>query len=213
MDLLTRYTHGEFFSQDSIKQNENLRYSTGLGRYVYGGGGIMPDIFVPQDTIGLTSYFKNVLNKGLILQYAFQYTDNNRKQLAKYEDEKSLLDYLYRQKVIVDQFVKYAQEKGVKQRNLLIHKSYNLLEKGIYANIIYNMLGREAYIMYVNKSDETVKKALEILEANNAFPEALSVVEKSVMIKNNDERRETKTAQADCTGETPALRLYAQCSF
>ncbi|KAA6329360.1 Carboxy-terminal processing protease CtpB [termite gut metagenome] len=213
MDLLTRYAHGEFFSQDSIKQNENLRYSTGLGRSVYGGGGIMPDIFVPQDTIGLTSYFKNVLNKGLILQYAFQYTDNNRKQLAKYEDEKSLLDYLYRQKVIVDQFVKYAQEKGVKQRNLLIHKSYNLLEKGIYANIIYNMLGREAYIMYVNKSDETVKKALEILEANKAFPEAPSVVEKSVMIKNNDERRETKTAQADCTGETPALRLYAQCSF
>jgi carboxyl-terminal processing protease len=109
MDLLTRYAHGEFFSQDSIKQNENLRYSTGLGRPVYGGGGIMPDIFVPQDTIGQTSYLKSVLNKGLILQYAFQYTDNNRKKLAKYEDEKSLLDYLYRQRVIVDQFVNYAQ--------------------------------------------------------------------------------------------------------
>ncbi|KAA6338963.1 Carboxy-terminal processing protease CtpB [termite gut metagenome] len=177
MDLLTRYAHGEFFSQDSIKQNENLRYSTGLGRPVYGGGGIMPDIFVPQDTIGQTSYLKSVLNKGLILQYAFQYTDNNRKKLAKYEDEKSLLDYLYRQRVIVDQFVNYAQERGVKQRNLLIHKSYNLLEKGIYANIIYNMLGREAYIMYVNKSDETVKKALEILQTNKAFPEAPSEVE------------------------------------
>ncbi|KAA6334852.1 putative CtpA-like serine protease [termite gut metagenome] len=213
MDLLTRYTHGEFFSQDSIKQNENLRYATGLGRPVYGGGGIMPDTFVPQDTIGFTSYFKSILSKGLMIQYAFQYTDNNRKKLAKYEDEKSLLDYLRHQKVILDRFVKYAQERGVKQRNLLIQKSYDLLEKGIYANIIYNMLGREAYIMYVNKSDGTVKKALEILEADKALPEAPPVAEKSTMIKNNDERSETRTAQTNCTGKTPAWRLHAQCSF
>jgi carboxyl-terminal processing protease len=148
-----------------------------------------------------------------MLQYAFQYTDANRKKLAKYEDEKSLLDYLRHQKVILDRFVKYAQERGVKQRNLLIQKSYDLLEKGIYANIIYNMLGREAYIMYVNKSDETVKKALEILKAGKALPEAPPVVEKSAMIKNNDERSETRTTQTNCTGKTPAWRLYAQCSF
>lgn len=64
MDWLTRYEHGEFFSKDSIKLDENLRYSTGLGRPVYGGGGIMPDVFVPQDTTGVSSYLIEVSNRG-----------------------------------------------------------------------------------------------------------------------------------------------------
>ena len=78
MDWLTRYEHGEFFSKDSIKLDENLRYSTRLGRPVYGGGGIMPDVFVPQDTTGTSSYLIEVLNKGLTLQFSFQYSDRNR---------------------------------------------------------------------------------------------------------------------------------------
>ncbi len=70
MDWINRYEHGEFFSKDSIKLDENLRYSTGLGRPVYGGGGIMPDVFVPQDTTGVSSYLIEVSNKGLILQFS-----------------------------------------------------------------------------------------------------------------------------------------------
>jgi carboxyl-terminal processing protease len=171
MDIYTRYEHGEFFSKDSIKLDESLRYLTGLGRPVYGGGGIMPDVFVPQDTTGMTSYFRIVFNRGLILQYALQYTDENRKVLNRYKDETSLLNYLNHQKVI-DLFVKYAQNKDVKPRNILIQKSYGLLERNIYGNIIYRMLGKEAYITYINKSDENVKKALEILNANEAFPKA-----------------------------------------
>ena len=69
MDVITRYEHGEFFSRDSIKMDESLRYSTGLGRPVYGGGGIMPDIFVPQDTTGVSSYLSTVLSKGLTYQF------------------------------------------------------------------------------------------------------------------------------------------------
>jgi carboxyl-terminal processing protease len=171
MDIYNRYEHGEFFSKDSIKLDESLHYLTGLGRPVYGGGGIMPDVFVPQDTTGMTSYFRIVMNRGLMPQYAFQYTDTNREVLNRYKDETSVLNYLNRQEII-DRFVKYAQSKDVKPRNLLIQKSYSLLKRNIYGNIIYNMLGREAYITYINKSDENVKKALEILDANEAFPKA-----------------------------------------
>jgi carboxyl-terminal processing protease len=182
MDIYTRYKHGEFFSKDSIKLNESLRYVTGLGRPVYGGGGIMPDVFVPQDTTGVTSYFRLVMNGGLIPQFAFQYTDKNREVLNRYKDQTSLLNYLNHQG-IVDRFIKYAQSKDVKPRNILIQKSYGLLEKNIYGNIIYNILDREAYITYINKSDECVKKALEILNANEAFPQVSTVDEKFAVNK------------------------------
>ena len=171
MDWITRYEHGEFFSKDSIKMDESLRYSTGLGRVVYGGGGIMPDIFVPQDTTGVSSYMIEVSNKGLILQFCFQYTDRNRSKLSEYENEESLLKYL-RHQGIIEQFVRFADSKGIKRRNLLINKSYRLLERSLYGNIIYNILGRESYIRYINQSDPTVKKALEILENGEAFPKA-----------------------------------------
>lgn len=75
LDLYNRYEHGEFFSRDSIKQNEKERYNTSLGRTVYGGGGIMPDIFVPQDTTGVTSYLSTVIGRGLTIQFTFQYTE------------------------------------------------------------------------------------------------------------------------------------------
>ena len=95
MDILTRYEHGEFFSQDSIKQDQSQIFETSLGRPVYGGGGIMPDIFVPQDTTGVTSYYRMSVNRGLTIQFAFQYTDNHRcRKCKKYETEESLLQYL-----------------------------------------------------------------------------------------------------------------------
>ena len=171
LDWITRYEHGEFFSKDSIKQNEELRYSTSLGRTVYGGGGIMPDIFVPQDTLGFTSYLGEVLNKGIIRQFAFQYTDRNRSKLNEYTNHEELLKYLKRQG-LVQQFIRFADSKGVKRRNLLIQKSYKLLERNLYGNIIYNMLNTEEYIRYLNKDDVTVQKALEVLEKGEAFPKA-----------------------------------------
>lgn len=79
-DLLTRYRHGEFFSQDSIKHT-GPAYHTGIGRVVYGGGGITPDIFVAEDTLDMTSYYKEASMSGLILQFAFTYTDDNRPKL------------------------------------------------------------------------------------------------------------------------------------
>ncbi|MDR0891506.1 MAG: S41 family peptidase [Mediterranea sp.] len=171
LDLYNRYEHGEFFSRDSIKQNGSERYYTGLGRVVYGGGGIMPDIFVPQDTTGVTSYLSMVINRGLTIQYTFRYTDDNRKTLSKYTTEEKLLKYLKSQG-LVEKFIRYADSKGVKRRNLLIQKSYKLLERNIYGNVIYNILGLQEYLEYYNKTDETVLKGIEVLENGKAFPQA-----------------------------------------
>ena len=100
LDILTRYEHGEFISQDSIKQDESHIYYTSLGRPVYGGGGVMPDIFVPQDTTGITSYFSMAINRGLTLQFAFQYTDQNRQTLQKFETSEDMLKYLKKQNIL-----------------------------------------------------------------------------------------------------------------
>lgn len=187
MDWLDRYEHGEYFSKDSIKLDESQRYSTALGRAVYGGGGIMPDVFVPEDTTGVSSYLREVIYKGLILQFSFQYTDRNRPVLSQYTDEEQLLGFLEKEDIL-NQFVRFADTKGVKRRNLLIQKSKQLLERNLYGNIIYNMLGREEYVRYINLSDPTVQTALEILENGEAFPKAPEETEPD----NEDEKRVAK---------------------
>lgn len=210
LDWITRYEHGEFFSKDSIKMDESLRYSTSLGRTVYGGGGIMPDVFVPQDTTGVSSYLMEVSNKGLILQFSFQYTDHNRTKLNDYENEEELLKYLRRQG-IVDQFVHFADSKGIKRRNLLISKSHKLLERSLYGNIIYNMLGKEPYIRFINQSDPTVKKALEILQNGEAFPKAPEETPNLEEPKNDGKEKRTAQAGSFVEDPTQAFRYAAVC--
>ena len=169
LDLLARYEHGEFFSADSIKQDETEVYHTRLGRPVYGGGGIMPDIFVPQDTTGMTSYFRMAANRGLIIRYTFDYTDQNRSTLQKYDTPEKTEAYLKGQNLL-NKFAAWAEKKGLKRRNNLMMKSRRLFEMSLYGNIIYNMLGMEAYVEYLNESDKTVLKAVEILEKGESFP-------------------------------------------
>lgn len=171
LDLLTRYEHGEFFSADSIKQNETEVYHTRLGRPVYGGGGIMPDIFVPQDTTGMTSYFRMAANRGLIIRYTFEYTDQNRSTLQKYDTPEKMEEYLKKQNLL-NTFAAWAEKKGLKRRNNLMAKSRQLFEISLYGNIIYNMLGMEAYVEFLNETDKTVLKAVEILEKGESFPQA-----------------------------------------
>lgn len=169
MDWINRYNHGEFFSKDSIHLDTDQKYHTTLGRPVYGGGGIMPDVFVPQDTTGVTSYLIEVSNKGLIQQFSFSYSDANRSKLSTYSDETALANHL-RQQGLVDRFVRFSDMKGIKRRNLLINKSRKLLEKNLIGNIIYNIQGQEAYIKYVNTDDLTVLKAIDILKKGESFP-------------------------------------------
>ena len=167
-DLLARYQHGEFFSQDSIKHT-GPAYHTGIGRVIYGGGGITPDIFVAEDTLGMTSYYKQAAMSGLILQYAFNYTDNNRPKLASYKDMMELSRYLVNQGT-VEQFAAFADKNGLKRRNLMIRKSHKLLERYINSRIIYNMLDEQAWTEYINQDDPTIRVALQVFKNNAAFP-------------------------------------------
>ena len=167
-DLMARYEHGEFFSQDSIK-HEGPAYKTTLGRLMYGGGGITPDIFVAEDTTNVTSYYKQAAMSGLIIQFAFEYTDNNRKTLSQYEDEKELEQYLKRQNT-VELFAAYGDSHGLKRRNLMIQKSHKMLEKFINSRIIYNIMSEEAWMMYLNQDDPAIKETLRVFRENRAFP-------------------------------------------
>ncbi len=190
-DLMTRYKHGEFFSQDSIKHT-GPAYHTSIGRTVYGGGGITPDIFVPEDTLGMTSYFKEASLSGLILQYAFVYTDNNRTKLSSYKEMMELADYLKKQNT-VDKFATFANKNGLQRRNLMIKKSHNLLERSINGRIIYNILNENAWTQYYNQDDNVIKAALEVFHNNASFPKKVeNKVEKVEQKKEKAEKRKKK---------------------
>lgn len=166
-DLLARYRHGEFFSQDSIK-HVGPAYHTHNGRTVYGGGGITPDIFVPEDTSHVTSYYKEAAMSGLILQYAFNYTDEHRPILSKFTEMMPLANYLDRQNLVND-FANYAARYGLRRRNLMIMRSHSLLQNYIDSRIIYNILDEQAWIEYLNLSDETVKAALNVFKNHTKY--------------------------------------------
>ena len=183
-DIIDRYEHGEFFSQDSIKHT-GPKYHTSLGRIVYGGGGVTPDIFIPEDTTDITSYSKEAVMSGLIQQFAFVYTDNNRQKMSKYDDMHALAAYLKKQN-IVDMFASYADKQGLKRRNLMIKKSYKMLERHIISRIIYNMLEEEDWTKYINQDDNAIKKTLEIFKKGESFPQKPEVKTQVKGRKNNN---------------------------
>ena len=177
-DLLTRYQHGEFFSQDSIK-HEGKEYHTAIGRPVYGGGGITPDIFIAEDTTDVTSYYKQASLSGLIIQYAFTYVDENRKKLDEYNTMEELANYLKKQN-LVDKFATYAEKNGLKRRNLMIQRSHKLLERFILSRIIYNMQNEQAWMEYLNSDDPAILETLKLFREGKAFPQAPEKKEKKV---------------------------------
>ena len=169
-DLIERYERGEFFSQDSIKQS-GPQFKTRLGRTVYGSGGIMPDIFVPEDTSDVTSYYKEALISGLIYQYAFNFADSHRQELNELETNEELVRYLDRQN-IVGKFADFAQHRGLRRRNLMLYKSRKLFRKSLYASIINNVKETEQFYEFINSDDAVVERAIKVLEEGKAFPEA-----------------------------------------
>jgi len=168
LDLFTRYSHGEFFNEDSIKQ-VGEKYKTSLGRIVYGGGGIMPDYFVAEDTTEITQYYKELLSKRIINEFCFEYTDNNRQILKKYTNYQSLLKHLQSQHLL-ENCARFADSKGITRRNNMILQSRRLFERAIYGNIIYNILDVDSYMQYMNSDDENILKAIEIYNAHATFP-------------------------------------------
>lgn len=168
-DWIQRYQHGEFFSQDSIKHT-GPAYHTSNGRMVYGGGGITPDIFIPEDTVGMTSYYKEASMTGLILQFAYNYTDENRTKLSSMKDVWEMERYLKTQNT-VEKFVAFAEKNGLKRRNLMIQKSYKLLERFVNSRIIYNVLNEQAWTEYLNRDDPAIIETLRLLRNDEAFPQ------------------------------------------
>ncbi len=168
-DLMVRYQHGEFFSQDSIKHT-GPAYKTRIGRQVFGGGGITPDIFIAEDTTDVTSYYKQASLSGLIIQFAYDYTDNNRDKLKEYQSLKDLEKYLVKQNM-VEKFASYGEKNGLKRRNLMIQRSHKLLERYIHSRIVYNMMSEEAWVEYINEDDPAIKETLKVFRENKAFPQ------------------------------------------
>lgn len=126
-DILDRYSNGEIYSKDSIKIDKSKIFYTTTGRKVYGGGGIIPDLFVPADTTGVTPYYSEVAAKGIIQEYALAYVTSHRAQLKNMKDYKELLRNLPANDQIINDFVKYAANKGVPARWQYIHQSQDLI--------------------------------------------------------------------------------------
>ena len=167
-DIYNRYIHGELDAKDSIHVNKSdtTIYRTKHGRVVYGGGGIMPDVFVPRDTTGMTSYFNKVNNSGMIYEYSFNYTDSNREKLKSYKNLNELEAFLDGED-LVSNFVVFAEGKGVKRNPNLLNKSRSLIKMKIKTYIIRNMLGDTAFYQILNRDDVTLKAALFQLSSKN----------------------------------------------
>ncbi len=165
LDILDRYNHGEFYSQDSIKFDKRKQFLTGNGRKVYGGGGIMPDIFVPEDTTGYTSYFIEAVNQGLIQKFANDFADSYRGLMNGKRDLETLYRILPRDNMLLNNFVNYAAARGLPARWFYINRSRNLLLNQIKAVIARDLVSYDAFIQILNETDVTVKKALEALDS------------------------------------------------
>lgn len=164
-DLVNRYLHGEFDSEDSIHidKADSTVYLTKNGRKVFGGGGIMPDIFVPRDTMGMTSYFNKINNNGIIYEFALAYTDKHREQLNAFTDAAQLEAHLNREN-IVGELATFAETKGIRRNPNMIEKSKRLLSNRTNAYIIRNILGDTAFFQILNKEDATIQKAVADME-------------------------------------------------
>lgn len=167
-ELSNRYLHGEFSEIDSIKFDDSLKYTTPGGKIVYGGGGIMPDIFIPIDTTGVTDYLINVRNRGLIYRYALRYTDEHREQLEKFRDLDAMNAYLDKTGAL-NSFIRFAAKNNVPVNNREIQESREILETQLYAYIARNILDNAGFYPSIEKIDNTLLKAIDVLSNKSVY--------------------------------------------
>lgn len=178
-ELYDRYTHGELYSADSIKVDKSKIFRTANGRIVYGGGGIVPDIFVPNDTTGITTYYRAVANLGLLQQYVYTYVDINRDQLKNVKTVKQLMGMMPSDDALTYDFVCYARDNGVPMRWYYINLSRSLIARQLRALVIRDVLGSEEFYRYYNRTDNTVNAALKALnDGKGKFPITLTSTKK-----------------------------------
>lgn len=178
-ELYDRYSHGELYSADSIKVDKSKIFRTANGRIVYGGGGIVPDIFVPNDTTGITTYYRAVANLGLLQQYVYTYVDINRDQLKNVKTVKQLMRMMPSDDALTYDFVCYARDNGVPMRWYYINLSRSLIARQLRALVIRDVLGSEEFYRYYNRTDNTVNAALKALnDGKGKFPITLTSTKK-----------------------------------
>ncbi len=170
-EVYDRYLNGEMYSRDSMKVDKSQTFTTLHGRTVYGGGGIVPDIFVSRDTSGITNYYIEVMNAGLPQRYAFAYCNSNRASLNKMSDYNQFLRTAPSDDALLKDFADYASRNGVAPRWYYINLSRDMLVTVIKALIARNAFGNQAYYPIVNRNDKTVQAALKALNKHKAaFP-------------------------------------------
>ncbi len=162
-ELNERFLRGEHEIPDSIQFADSLKFTTPGGRIVYGGGGIMPDIFVPADTSGFSSYFMKVRNTSLIYRFALKFTEKNRETMKKYQTAAEIERYLDNQPVM-DQFVSFAATAGVTADPEGIRISGDIIRIQIKAYIARNMIDNKGFYPIWEKIDTTLKYAIEFLK-------------------------------------------------
>lgn len=162
-DINERFDNGEFLVEDSIHLNDSLKYYTVSGRVVYGGGGIMPDVFVPVDTTGGSGYYSAIARKGLEYQFCFEFTDKNRQKLTSFKNNRELNEYLENQNLL-DNFTAYAAKNGVKYNAKGVALSGNIIRVQLKALIARNIFDNDGFYPIILQEDNTFLKALELLE-------------------------------------------------
>lgn len=170
-EIYERWQNGEIQTADSTKFDTSLMYKTGTGRTVYGGGGIMPDIFMPSDTTGVTGYFVKVFQNGIMQRFAYEYCDLNRPTLVKSKNVDELLRKLPADDILLGSFVYYAAQNGVPARWFYINISRKLIINQLQALIARDILGISAYYIITGRQDPNVLKAVKLMHSGEAdFP-------------------------------------------
>ena len=164
-NIYERFHSMEQLVSDSIHFADSLQYTTKSGRVVYGGGGIMPDFFVPIDTTGNSDYYNKIYRKGLVYSFAYNYADENRNKLATLTTGEEFDRYLDGKNVLED-FVKYAEEKGIKKDAQGLKSSGLLINTQLKAYIARNIIGEEGFYPIIKKIDKTLLRAIEISKQN-----------------------------------------------
>ena len=165
-DLIDRFKRNEFFSADSIHFADSLRYTTAKGKVVYGGGGIMPDVFVPLDTLNVTKYYSEVSGRNILYRYTIEYADNHRKELSEAKSMRELKRLLDNDTALLNDFVRYAERQGVKPNWREIGRSRQIIEAQLRAFISRNSnLEDNAFYYFIRPIDSTMLRAIEELQA------------------------------------------------
>ena len=163
MDIIDRYNRNEFFSADSIHFDKSQKFKTKGGRTVYGGGGIMPDVFMPLDTTGMSDYYRQVWNKNVLYRYTMEFTDRHRAEMDNITTLAELDALLSKSNLLAD-FVAYAERNGVERDNEGIALSHDIIEAQIRAYIGRNALHDDAGFYYnIYPIDKTMQRAVEEL--------------------------------------------------